>query len=417
MTIGTARLRLLGSLFGAPGRPRPARGRIRLVLTAAAPAALAALIGAAAWWGQLHGLPDAAEPIGVAELLDEVVAPQDNAYVSYRHGAAETYPFRPDMIWGVDGGWADAWADADAQQRGWPETLRRPLAFWRRGTDCVDALPRSSGSADPAGGFAVEHMRMFARLATLQGTRVAGEGDPRAGWSWYRAVLRSSRHVAMRNDLRGRGDARRIVETAALPIARWAADPMVDVELVQRALDDVRDCRRMTPSPSRSLRMEYNRLMAWLDDPGTQRVAVEDDGGAALFGAWLRDRPWLRVRLRRDQERSRRVARLIFADWIAQVEKPAARRPKLNGPRPTLYADADFAGLSEARLRAWFDSTDLLRHWLENDLASDLSLAEADDRSLRAVETSLATRLFHEEHGREPADAAELAASGYLASE
>ena len=54
-------------------------------------------------------------------------------------------------------------------------------------------------------------------------------------WSWYKAKLRSSRHVGKRGVMLERFAGAFIHRNATLRIIRWAGDPRVDAALLRRA--------------------------------------------------------------------------------------------------------------------------------------------------------------------------------------
>ena len=122
----------------------------------------------------------------------------------------------------------------------------------------------------------------------------------------------------------------------------------MDASLLRRALADTVAADAMTPPFSDSMKLEY---LICLRDLEELRVLVDEiplPGGqhgwfekvAAATGAKA---PLQRARLRatNDVERSRRVLRLLFANWLPQLDKPAAERAPIAIRSPTLIYAAD----------------------------------------------------------------------------
>jgi hypothetical protein len=137
-------------------------------------------------------------------------------------------------------------------------------------------------------------------------------------------------------------------ELAVRCILRWAADRRADAAVLRRALDDVSAADLLTAPLSDALKLEY--LMALRDLE--QLIAIPDEiplpGGP--LGLLSRVPPALitgreiqrfRVRAFNDPEKSRRALRLVFANWLAQVDRPAAERAKSATHAGLLIYEAD----------------------------------------------------------------------------
>ena len=175
-------------------------------------------------------------------------------------------------------------------------------------------------------------------------------------WSWYRAMLRFSRHVGRHGGLIERLVGAAVHEQAAHRILHWAADPRVDAKQLRQALDDTLAADALTPPLSDALKYEY---LMYLRDLRELRVMVKDvpfpggkdgllEGMTSRMG--IRD-PARRVLLRasNDTERSRRAMRLLFANWLAQVDRPAAQRAQVAIKEPVLIYAADLTAPPAAR--------------------------------------------------------------------
>ena len=229
------------------------------------------------------------------------------------------------------------------------EANRPALELWRRGTERPDAIYHQPGkiAADTALAL-VDDLRMLGRLAGVEGSRLEGQGAMGEAWSWYKGMVRASRHVGRHGVIIERAVGASCFEHAAKRINQWAADPRVDASLLRRALADTVAADAMTPPFSDSMKLEY---LICLRDLEELRVLVDEiplPGGqhgwfekvAAATGAKA---PLQRARLRatNDVERSRRVLRLLFANWLPQLDKPAADRAPIAIRSPTLIYAAD----------------------------------------------------------------------------
>ncbi len=153
-------------------------------------------------------------------------------------------------------------------------------------------------------------------------------------WVWYRAMLRSSRMVGRHAGLVERRYGAKMHELAAKRILRWAADPRVDAAMLRRALDDALAADRLTAPISDALKLEY-----LIDASGIERTELPFPRGSVAWAGTVecliescprgrcgRGSQQFRFRATNDTERSRRVIRFLFTNWLAQVDKPAAER-------------------------------------------------------------------------------------------
>ena len=160
----------------------------------------------------------------------------------------------------------------------------------------------------------------------------------RAGWS------------AGTGHLRHAVTERRIHALAARCILRWAADPRIDAGRLRRALDDVLAADALTPPFSEAMKLDYLICMADLADmsrfEGTMRdfgrtlplLGGRQSGVLDAFVPRTVRIPVQRFRLRasNDVERSRRAMRLLFANWLAQVDRPAGAAGSAGRPKADL---------------------------------------------------------------------------------
>jgi hypothetical protein len=126
---------------------------------------------------------------------------------------------------------------------------------------------------------------------------------------------------------------------------------------------------------------------------------LEPEQIQALWDAWRS--------VRREPERSRRVIRLLTANWLAYYELPAEKRPK---PDPTvasldLYAFGPDAavgarGLTPEQLDRWFDTAHDAQRVIQYLDGTRARLVEQVNHGYILV--SLAIELYRRDHGTGP---------------
>ena len=369
------------------------------------------------WWTTtLMGLPDVGDPFDVA-AFERPIPDETNAFVLYRQAAALLAKEPPEVV--------DHWSKASPTLRSWLESSRDALEIWRRGTERPDALDVLPGDLTfEANLAAAQNLRILVRLAVLQGTKLEGEGDLEGALDWYLALLRSSRHCGRRGVIIERIIGMAIHRWAFNHLTRWAADPKVDSKLLRRALDAA---DAATAPISDGLKAEYLSFLHSLADPELMlrtydSLATQTSAGGSATQWPLRWSPNVnRVRRRalNEPERSRRVVRLVFANWLAYCDRPPNQRPPKVLPNPTITgkdpakalladlfvvdatAPEGARALPPEKVAAWFAST------IDAEMAlpafSAVENALASERSLQGnLLVTLANELHKREHGKYP---------------
>jgi hypothetical protein len=307
-------------------------------------AAVVLAVGGVIGWAfhPLRGLPDIGDPFDVAEARALAVDPAENAFILYQVAAARVVPNAVDAP-------PSRWDQAGPSTRAWVEANRPALELWREGAERPDALYLDPATARYDTLLPVtQELRRFAELALLEASRLEGEGDLAGAWGWYRAVLRSGVHSGRNGGVIERMVGGGLFELALAPIKRWAADPRVDATLRARALAEAREARAMSRPWSHTLKLEYLVVRNSLEDTALARsTAFMGSIGLArrplftVFGRtfslddFRRSRPVLGFQA--EPEASRRLARLVYANWLAHVDLPAADRPPLLGGELPLF--------------------------------------------------------------------------------
>jgi hypothetical protein len=312
---------------------------------------LAAVLGVSIWGVRsLGGLPDIGDPFDVAAARRPIaIADEDNAYVAY--AAADAGGFRfPAALAKVDFK-ALTWSEAGPDVRAFLDQKRSVLEIWRQGSERPDALYHQPGAGAVDTLLPVsQDMRLVALLAGLEGSRLEDDGAMGRAWEWYRAMLRFSRHVGRHGCLIERHIGAAVHEVATGRILRWAADPRVDAGQLRRALDETLAADALTAPLSDALKFEY---LIYLRDLDELRVMVDFKevplpGGKGGLMEGLTSQMGIRAPVQRallrasnDVERSRRAMRLLFANWLAQVDRPAAQRAGVAVREPVLIYATD----------------------------------------------------------------------------
>jgi len=217
-------------------------------------------------------------------------------------------------------------------------------------------------------------------------------------------------------------------------VALWAANPKTQVLDLRNALDDLTACEPRPEWGSFSLKLDYLLAMRELDRPdgalayGDDEARVFRIGGEPLPPNLAQTAFSTRRSLIREPERSRRVLRLAFANWLAHVEVPEERHRKpavrasfqSSGLKSGVffYAAGPAAPASARRLRP-----EVLAQWLVTAPDAKLLLCQwpwpsiglEERREHRELLILLAEELYRREHGRLPSSDEDLV-GGYLKS-
>lgn len=162
----------------------------------------------------------------------------------------------------------------------------------------------------------------------LDALRRQSQGDPAGAWEALRLCLQSVRRVES-PALFGPGDRTTAIVVPSLLIAfdRWSSDPNVDAAMLRRALEDVLAIDAPNPDQRAALRDEYDRVMKAIESPGEAiwksiEAELNDPWDESYLNRQVPGMAWCRLFVRNEPERSRRVARLVFANWRRRLQEP-----------------------------------------------------------------------------------------------
>ncbi len=378
------------------------------------------------WWAtQLLGLPDIGEPFDIKAFRAYTIPDDRNAFVIYRQAHAALKPiskFEKRTASQVD--FFARWPKSSPGMRRWSEENRAALALYLQGAEKPDAFDSDRGPS---------HLQIqsFRFLALLEGSRLEEQGDMAGAWTCYRAMLRSLHHIGMHAPAIRRMVAQRWHIELFDRLKTWAADPRTTTAMLRKALDDVVACESLSPSELDTLRLEYLEMERMLDDPKgpgrqmppswfmampnhpftrplffTLMAWTNQEQIYSVLDAW---RVW-----RREPERSRRVIRLVIANWLAYYDLPpeARPRPDLSLPSATDY----YAFGPEAPAGARAVSPESLDRWVNSSHDARIMLSLLNLSSIRMDEWAnhrnplilLGTELYRRDHGKDPPTPEEL---------
>jgi hypothetical protein len=395
------------------------RQLVRVTVILAIGLALAATALAIWWLTSLNGLPDIGDPFDVAAFRAFRIPDDQNAFTLLRRADERLAPCPSSP--------AVSWSQADPKLRQWVEANRRAIELFQQGAEQSDA-------ANPAGESVVNGQRL-AMLVLLEGSRRQERGDMAGAWECYRAILRMATHTRRRGSLHQRQDLDAYWKGLLQQrLATWAADPRTTIPQLRNALNEVLQGQPRPDWDSFAIKAGYLEMMRALDQPVPLLTREEIEweytyrlGDMQLSPAMVGSLYAARRFLLREPERSRRVLRLLCANWLAQVEphEPRPRRPAVRAllslqtssdpsskstTNVPLYpagplAPAGARALSPQEVASWLVTTnDLkLRILVANNCQWPWSPDRLRDRrAYRELVMMLAEKIYHGERGARP---------------
>jgi hypothetical protein len=422
-TAPRGRSRLRGYLV------RRARRLARLMLILAI--GVAFMAGALEIWrgASLLLLPDIGDPFDVAAFR-AVRIPEDRDAAFLLREAEERVSRRMPNLSFAARRLAPAyqWSAAAPELRDWVTANRDALELFR------DASERPDAAVHPA--LDRDHFILvigdLVALAFLEASRLEQRGEMAEAWNWYRAIFRVKLHIMRRGPIFCRWIAYNNCSSLRTRITAWAADPRTNVLLIRRALDDILAGEPKSEWDAFSLKADYLDMIDELaKDWGPVQQGEEEDQIVRIGGERLPPAlGWIPYAAKRyvwnEPQRSRRVLRLAFANWLANAQekdpqylKPTVRATfQIEKRSWTVYLYAvNPVGRSAAReltprvLAEWLvgtrDAKFLLSGWPWPGIRA------TERREYRALVVLLAGELYKRDHGT-PASSDQMLVGPYL---
>jgi hypothetical protein len=386
-------------------------GRVLLVVTIGLAVAAGAL---AIWWlNSLNGLPDIGDPFDVAEFRTFRTPDEQNAFTLVRRASQKLTPVP--LALPLD----------DPRLHDWFEANRPLVDLFIQAAECADGISGPE-DVDDRRYYPIESHTGTSQLiymTNIEGGRRADTGDMAGAWDCYRAILRMYVHLRQRERLKDRLRADLNHGDLQQRLVKWAGDPRTTIPQLRRALEEVVACRPRPERDAFTVKREYLDLMRFLDGPVNPPSEQIEEELTYRLGEWQSPAD-LTLRLHgikrwlaREPERSRRIIRLLFANWLAHVEhpdprqrRPAARARFHIAQRTTsvaLYpvgpdAPAGARALSPQEVASWLITTNDARVAFQYPALLWPAVRQREQRGYRELLVLLASELYHRERGTLP---------------
>ena len=229
-----------------------------------------------------------------------------------------------------------SWSIANPTLREWAGENREAFELFLQGAEQADA-------ANPAGD-PTDHRSFHGGLITLallEASRRQESGDTAGAWVCYRAVLRTITHLRRRGSTLQRQNAREASRPLQRRLTDWATGPRTTISQLRTALEVVLENEPKPEWDLFAVKYGYLELMGALERPIPLSALQEIEGewtfrlgDMSLSPEMVGQLEAARRFLLREPERSRRVLRLLCANYLAHVEtreRPAAETGRLRG--------------------------------------------------------------------------------------
>ncbi|MGQ0635011.1 MAG: hypothetical protein ACT4QC_10400 [Planctomycetaceae bacterium] len=335
----------------------------------------------------LAGLPDIPAPVDIASLDAIDVPAGDNAFELYREAAAAMKPIVTTNWEQYEVGLEEGWHAIPVEFRDWLEANRRPLELFLEGSERPElfyARPMPLGSPQSNANLEfVQEIRNLARVVHLEALRREAAEDFGGAWAMYAALFRSSRQPGRNGPLIDRLIGAAVHANACLATQRWATDSRVDMGMLRQALADARSIYSRTVPLAAPLKWEY---ACWMKSIDAMTWAMN------LAGIL---------------DRSRRVTKLSFANWLSQCDLPRPQRTKrLAGTLELYEADPEKTvangGFPAERIADWAQR-DLFAILLAPSVRQTIEAHDREQMRQAMLELALCLHIYHREQGEFPA--------------
>ncbi len=307
----------------------------------------------------LWGIPDAPEPFDVAAYRGETIPDDQNAAVLFARALAMLGGQREREVFMHMGRRPRAALEEKPETLDWIEKNRPAMEMWRRGAERPDAMPINP-VVPRWGPIPVdEYYRSWLRVAGIEAGRLEHGGDLEGAWRWHRARLRAALLASRRKGVGFRRISSEFFSEVARVAGDWAKLPKVTVPMLRAAIADVEAMAPLHGTEAESLKSEYLALLDDFDDFTDPRRGHPDLATRAanlprsafaspMAGLTSQIIPPELLRpiysrfasfVEAEPERSRRIARMVVANWLAQADKRPADRASTISTYPLVFAE------------------------------------------------------------------------------
>jgi len=391
--------------------------RVMLVVTICLAVAAGAL---AIWWlNSLNGLPDIGDPFDVEAFRSFRLPDDQNAFTYLRRADQKLTPFPEPPRAAVPSVWNFSWSKAGPKVRAWVEANRQALELYQQGAEQSDAILDLAADPENFWNNSV-NPNTLSTLALLEGAKRQESGDTAGAWDCYRSVLRMATHVSRRR-LTYWVRVNTLCGWLRQRLATWAADPGTTISQLKSALDEVLKTEPRPEWDSFTLKIGYIAIMNMMIRPLREHYQLQIEGewtyrlgDMQLSTDIIESMKAARRFLLREPERSRRVVRLLWANWLAHVEARELRKPAVRALLPALRpvslplypvspdAPAGARALPPQKIASWLVATRDAKLIFEEGDVMVMLRHRLYHRAYRDLVIMLATEIYHRERGSLP---------------
>lgn len=403
------------TLAAAPFWPlERTKGLPRLFVALAYLAIAIVPIGFLARGASLRGLPDPGEPFDVAAFRASDPPGEDNAVELYNDAIEGLNVTSEQVLAALNATSAARMPRFGAMPpiQNWRKDNREPLELWLKGTERKRLGRARTGAGVGRASWADDgRVTWLVLMANLEAGDLENDGKLVEAWKWRRAVLRFSRHVGQGGDFAERRLGASILEDACAAIDAWSVDDEQAIETLKRALADTLAAAELTAPISDGYKVAYLEVMNRLEHPSAEaleELRVEFIGSGDDFDVHRQSLAYQNLRwfLSHEPERSRRIARAIFKNWLEFCDLPRSLQPPIDPQAPGLYATANDS-TTVAQLSKLYAEPGLAK-WVLGDYGEFEREASDERQRLARTIMQLARTCFTRERGIAPASDADL---------
>lgn len=368
----------------------------------------------------MWGLDDAPEPFDIAAFQAERIPDDQNAYAIFKR-AYEMLDKKPPSFTNLQMKMREAeWVDINAEARDWIDRNLPALEVWRTGTD-LPFLQSPKGlldfSEDPAVSW--NSRTLWSQMALLQASRLEDAGDFSGAWKWHKARLRGWLQTGYRQPLINLFSTSFRFSQLSTRSQSWADHKGVTVAQIRTAMADLEAMDGLTGKPSDTLKAQYLFMEQsfqnyWQyippSDPNSVKVVLDPVRPAIQ---------WVKYLVTNEPERSKRTLRLMFANWLAEADKPMAERSKEFSKVPLIFLPepGKTPPISPQTLAWHAENGPLIFAMRDGYLPMRANVwgvenwprqVEASRRSLAGMRVGMASRIYEIETGKWPSSPDEL---------
>ncbi len=363
----------------------------------------------------MWGLPDAPDPFDVKAFQVEQIPDAENAYPAYVDAQRRLLVRFPAFTSSKGARHSPEWADLNEADRAWIEQNMPALLVWQQGTERPRLrIPadRDQFKIDMPMGLQVEG---WERAALILASRAEDSGDVKTAWAWHKARLRMKLQTLDR----------------ATPLILWnqsflfhqyiartqalADHPKMTVAQLREAIADLEAMQSLHVRPADSLKAQYIELNQQLEN----YVLKHHSDDLSIGNVLRRVVEPVREFYEAEPDRTRRSLRLLYANWLAQAERPRDQKHSEYSKTPLVFTTLpeDNAPISDRALTWHTTNAPIMKLYrsLERGPSSLIPLiddwprlVETNRRAIAQLIVTFASRIYELEKGKWPDDPAQL---------